>query len=685
MIYIHKGDDTDFNDNSFLTFNVITEKDLTGWQAKFILNGLEKTFEDITSKSFELHYSDEETSQFKLGKTTNELRLIDEEGKIKTVAKNIEISITSDVIENKSQLINLPILKDEGIDINISLASNSGGGGGTANHFELLYRDMANQHPIKAITNLQETLDKKANKDELPTKTSQLINDSSFATESFVTNKIAEAELGGGEVDLSGLATKDELNSKQDIITDLEEIRANATNAIKDVSNLATKEELEAKQNTLVSGTNIKTINNQSILGSGNITIEGGSGGNVGTGLEGKITNCLTEIPQRIKYTLNNGTLTLKAGSVVIFPYGTENLTSQYPKGATFLHENLKVYDTQFTDNKFFVWVELQEDISNAPTSSDAKLGFIRLFFFSQNNEVRLERAVSTFSLSTIGTQSALIYNTTKNKIAYHSSGKPSNDIDIDAFPIGLCRSNGTYKFGTVAQIFDGIGYIGSIVWANKGVKGLAPNGKNEDGTLNNIEFVTDKLNIITISADKHLCLNETGLTTHNTAEYDEKQNALITNNGIKNSVYVGQVKWSDRITSFASTKIFRAVDYNQIDGQWVMKEFAVMSSFPKSEQDFDLTDYLPNDGHVYEVMVSAYGATSATSGNAINVFIGSDLIGCDVCLFSATTRTTSNVTGGGTAIIPARNKITVSNTGTASSGNNSLKLLAYRRMGINS
>ena len=82
MIYIHKGDDTDFNDNSFLTFNIITEKDLTNWQAKFVLNGLEKTFEDITNKHFELHYSNEETSQFKLGKTTNELRLVDEEGKI---------------------------------------------------------------------------------------------------------------------------------------------------------------------------------------------------------------------------------------------------------------------------------------------------------------------------------------------------------------------------------------------------------------------------------------------------------------------------------------------------------------------------------------------------------------------------------------------------------------------------
>ena len=45
--------------------------------------------------------------------------------------------------------------------------------------------------------------------------------------------------------------------------------------------NYATKTEVEGKQNQLVSGTNIKTINGESILGSGNIEIKGGSGGDV--------------------------------------------------------------------------------------------------------------------------------------------------------------------------------------------------------------------------------------------------------------------------------------------------------------------------------------------------------------------------------------------------------------------
>lgn len=46
--------------------------------------------------------------------------------------------------------------------------------------------------------------------------------------------------------------------------------------AIPDTSDFATKTELNAKQDALVSGTNIKTINNQSILGEGNIEIQGG-------------------------------------------------------------------------------------------------------------------------------------------------------------------------------------------------------------------------------------------------------------------------------------------------------------------------------------------------------------------------------------------------------------------------
>lgn len=58
----------------------------------------------------------------------------------------------------------------------------------------------------------------------VPTKTSQLTNDSSFATESYVTTKIAEASLSGGEVDLSGYATTSQVTELKATMDSLHDI-----------------------------------------------------------------------------------------------------------------------------------------------------------------------------------------------------------------------------------------------------------------------------------------------------------------------------------------------------------------------------------------------------------------------------------------------------------------------------
>ena len=54
--------------------------------------------------------------------------------------------------------------------------------------------------------------------------------------------------------------------------------RVRFTTIVGDVSTEMLSDSLSTKQNTLVSGTTIKTINTQSLLGSGNITITGGTG-----------------------------------------------------------------------------------------------------------------------------------------------------------------------------------------------------------------------------------------------------------------------------------------------------------------------------------------------------------------------------------------------------------------------
>ena len=66
------------------------------------------------------------------------------------------------------------------------------------------YSDIGHTHSVEEIANLV-----------LPTKLSQLQNDTSYATEDYVTNAIANAQLGGdGEVDLSAYATKNYVDAE---------------------------------------------------------------------------------------------------------------------------------------------------------------------------------------------------------------------------------------------------------------------------------------------------------------------------------------------------------------------------------------------------------------------------------------------------------------------------------------
>jgi len=96
-------------------------------------------------------------------------------------------------------------------------------------------------------------------------------------------------------IDTTVVATQNDLTGKQDVLTAGNNIEINnnvisatdstyaAGNGLSlsgdefsiDTSVVATQQDLSGKQDTLVSGTNIKTINNESILGSGNIQIEG--------------------------------------------------------------------------------------------------------------------------------------------------------------------------------------------------------------------------------------------------------------------------------------------------------------------------------------------------------------------------------------------------------------------------
>lgn len=126
VIQIHKGDSTVFADvKKFLTFTISTELDLTGWSAKFILGYITKEFSDITSKSFEVALSAQETSQLRYGFQNGAVIIMDSEGNTKTVVNTIPFEITSKVVENEHQEIDLTIPESSGIDITLKVGADT--------------------------------------------------------------------------------------------------------------------------------------------------------------------------------------------------------------------------------------------------------------------------------------------------------------------------------------------------------------------------------------------------------------------------------------------------------------------------------------------------------------------------------------------------------------------------------
>lgn len=133
-------------------------------------------------------------------------------------------------------------------------------------------------------------------KSDIPTKVSELTNDSNFVTEAEVSGDLAGKadktyvdEQLATKQPVGDYATKTELAGKADSSV-VESLSTQVATNTSDISVIKTKQEedgnkidaldkeMATKQDLLVSGTNIKTINGQDILGSGNLDISGGGG-----------------------------------------------------------------------------------------------------------------------------------------------------------------------------------------------------------------------------------------------------------------------------------------------------------------------------------------------------------------------------------------------------------------------
>lgn len=191
-------------------------------------------------------------------------------------------------------------------------------------------------------------------------------------------------------------------------------------------------------------------------------------------GLEntGRITNCITQIPQDIKLTLVDGVLTLKAGS--------------------------RVYDgsgavTNITADRVL-------SISNMNSALDY---FLFAYTTSDNNYIRYFNSSQIFSGSAAPTFSGLYcvwYDTASQQIKYTSDGGSSWNTGL-SFPLARFSADGA-TVTSVDQVFNGFGYIGQVLFALPGVVGLAPAGRNADGSLKSITLPLNKVLIRTFDWD---------------------------------------------------------------------------------------------------------------------------------------------------------------------------------------
>lgn len=94
-ITVVKGNDTNFNGQTFLKLYLTGILDLSNFSATFTICGLTKTFDDISSGEIEINYSSIETAQIPYGRQNGVLKLIDNSHRVATIESLVPFNFVS--------------------------------------------------------------------------------------------------------------------------------------------------------------------------------------------------------------------------------------------------------------------------------------------------------------------------------------------------------------------------------------------------------------------------------------------------------------------------------------------------------------------------------------------------------------------------------------------------------------
>mgnify|MGYP000740901766 FL=1 len=260
-----------------------------------------------------------------------------------------------------------------------------------------------------------------------------------------------------------------------------------------------------------------------------------------------QITNCITEIPQDIKLEINNGIITLKAGSKVYNGNGVLKTTTT--------------------------------DISSVNANYDGQV----LIALSKDFDVLLTGFVPGETVSELPTSTAsfkIYYNTTDKK-CYLDTTDGWQECSL---PIALGTST-VSSWVSIDQVFNGFGFIGSTIFALPGVKGLSPNGndsltgikKNNIISIENILTYTCPnitANVILDLYANKIAINSQAFDkpTTDLIFFDEINNYNYAGLGISNDIWVGSARIENgKIVLFNPKHPISLVDKN--NSSWVAQQ----------------------------------------------------------------------------------------------------------------
>ena len=255
--------------------------------------------------------------------------------------------------------------------------------------------------------------------------------------------------------------------------------------------------------------------------------------------LDRKITNCILQLPQ-IGLSIQNGKLVLASRTKV---YVANNSITSLTTSTEL------TYSTGAGSGQYMILL----NGANAITSANLA---------SCSSGTLAQRPTNTPTSSGLyyATDTQTMYNTSNYGSTWNSGTL--------TLPIAIATvSNGQF---TSVTPFNGVGYIGTTLFSVPGLLVSIPNGRNSDGTLNNVTNPQTNVNFYTLESftrtEIFAAPTQLVAVSPNTYTYDFEQNKVLAATGDQRTIVkIGTVSNNGTtITGIDINEPFAAVDYNE-------------------------------------------------------------------------------------------------------------------------